>query len=44
MTVPRKIPVHIQERNDYYILGPMLVLIVGTVHNPRQGGINSFPL
>ena len=27
-------------QDQYYIL----VLIVGTVHKPRQGGINSFPL
>ena len=27
---------------DQYYIRPML--IVGTVHNPRQGGINSFPL
>ena len=43
MTVPRKIPVYIQERNTRYY-NTASITNVGTVHKPRQGGINSVPL
>ena len=43
MAVPRKIPVHIQERNTSFY-NTASIINVGTVHKPRQGGINSVPL
>ena len=40
MTVPREITKHtIQEES--LILTPRKELVMGTVHKPRQGGINS---
>ena len=43
MTVPRKISIH-TTREESLILISRKELIVGTVHKPRQGGINSVPL
>ena len=46
MTVPRKIPVHIQERNTSPPIQEThdIIINVGIVHKPRQGDINSVPL
>ena len=47
MTVPRKLPTNTrEERYTIYRLGHIAedTLNVGTVHKPRQGGINSVPL
>ena len=44
MTMPRKVPVHIQESNTIYYNTHKTTLNVGTVHKPRQEGIYSAPL